>query len=91
VVFPHAEAKIFLSASPEERARRRTEELRQAGEEIDSERVLQDVVERDRRDMEREHSPLRLAEDALEFSTDGLAIEQVVEGLEAIVRERERR
>jgi cytidylate kinase len=90
VVFPDARVKFYLVATPQERARRRTEELAARGETADPEEVLREVMDRDRRDMEREHSPLRRAEDALEFVTDGLSIEQVVEGLEALVRERER-
>jgi cytidylate kinase len=89
VVFPNARAKIFLTATPEERARRRTDELLQKGDPVDPERVRLDVVDRDRRDMEREHSPLRRAPDAVEVVTDGLTIEQVLDRLEAIVRERE--
>ena len=90
VVFPEARAKVFLTASVEERSRRRTAELVARGEVADAERVRQDVAERDRRDMEREHSPLCRADDAVEVVTDGLTIEQVVERLAAIVRERER-
>jgi cytidylate kinase len=91
VVFPDAEVKIYLTASAEERARRRTEELGARGEDVDPARVLADVIERDRRDSEREHSPLRPADDAVEFVTDGLSVEQVVDGLERIARERTRR
>jgi len=89
VVFPHANAKIFLTATPEERARRRTAELAGRGETADLQVVLRDVVERDRCDCEREHSPLRQAEDAVEFITDGLTIPEVVERLETLVRSRE--
>jgi cytidylate kinase len=89
VVFPQARAKIYLVASPEERARRRAKELAARGQRVDLAQVLGEVVERDRRDMEREHSPLFRAKDATEFLTDGLTIEQVVDGLEALVRERE--
>ncbi|MCC2667709.1 MAG: Cytidylate kinase [Armatimonadetes bacterium] len=90
VVFPHARAKVFLTASVEERARRRTEELRARGEAADDEQVRTEVAERDRRDMEREHSPLRKADDAVELVTDGHTVEQVVEQLEQLVRQRER-
>lgn len=89
VVFPHARAKFFVTASVEERARRRAAELQARGEEAEPEQVRADVAERDRRDMEREHSPLRKAEDAVELITDGLSIEQVLERLEQLVRERE--
>jgi cytidylate kinase len=65
VVFPHADLKIFLDASPEVRAERRQRELREKGEALDLERVLADVRERDRRDREREMSPLARAPDAV--------------------------
>jgi CMP/dCMP kinase len=90
VVFPEAGAKIFLTASPEERARRRTEELAGRGETADPDTVLREVIERDEQDSTREHSPLRKAEDAVEVITDGLTLEQVVDRLEALVRRRER-
>ena len=89
VVFPHARAKFFVTASVEERARRRAAELQARGEVVEPEQVRADVAERDRRDMEREHSPLRKAEDAVELVTDGLSIEQVLDRLEQLVRERE--
>jgi len=89
VVFPEARAKVYLTASVEERARRRTEELRARGEAVDPAEVLREVRERDERDCGRAHSPLCCACDAVEFSTDGLTIEEVVEGLAALVRARE--
>jgi CMP/dCMP kinase len=88
VVFPDAEVKIYLTATPEERAHRRTAELRERGEDVDGAQVLRDVIERDERDMRRQHSPLRRAEDAVEVLTDGLTLSEVVERLEALVRER---
>ena len=89
VVFPNARVKIYLTASVEERARRRTEELAGRGEPVDAQQVLHEVAERDRRDMQREHSPLRRADDAVEVLTDGLSVDEVVARLESIVRERE--
>lgn len=89
VVFPNARLKIFLTATPDERARRRAEELQARGESVDLESVRADVIERDRRDMEREHSPLRQADDAVEFYTDGLTIDEVVARLEQMAKERE--
>lgn len=64
VVFPEAELKLFLTAAPEERARRRYEELRAKGEEPDYKAVLADVTDRDYRDTHRAESPLRQAPDA---------------------------
>jgi CMP/dCMP kinase len=90
VVFPEAGVKIFLTASVEERARRRTEEHAARGEAVEPETILREVAERDRRDMEREHSPLRRAEDALEICTDGRSLSQIVSELEAIVEQKRR-
>jgi len=78
VVAPGAELKVFLTASPEERARRRAEQLG-----ADAEHVLREQAERDGRDAGREHSPLAAADDALRVDTDGLDIDEVVQ---AIVR-----
>jgi cytidylate kinase len=89
VVFPQSRAKFFVTASPEERARRRTEELKAKGTEADYEQVLTEVQDRDRRDSEREHSPLRMAEDAEEVLTDGLSIDEVLSLLEQKVHARE--
>lgn len=86
VVFPNARVKIFLTATVEERARRRCAEMEGSPS---LEEVRREVEERDRRDMEREHSPLRKADDAVEFYTDGLTIDEVVERLAGLVRERE--
>src|SRR6202049_4037103 len=63
VVFPHADLKIFLDASPEVRASRRQRELEEKGESLEFEKVLEEVLKRDRRDREREMSPLARAAD----------------------------
>jgi cytidylate kinase len=89
VVFPQARAKFFVTATPEERARRRTAEMLAKGQQAHFEEVLAEVQERDRRDSEREHSPLRRAEDAMEVLTDGLSIDEVLSLLEQKVHERE--
>jgi cytidylate kinase len=89
VVFPNARVKIFLTASVAERARRRALELEKQGVGVDLDRVCCEVAERDRRDMEREISPLARAADAVEFLTDGLTADEVLEALERLVRERE--
>lgn len=78
VVFPHAELKVFLTASPEERARRRFAELEARGEIIDFETVLAEQRERDERDQTRETSPLKAAADAITLLTDGRTIEEIV-------------
>jgi cytidylate kinase len=73
VVAPDAEVKVFLTAAPEERARRRADQL---GADYDT--VLQDQAIRDQRDMQRADSPLRPADDAIEVDTTGLGIDEVV-------------
>jgi len=90
VVFPHAECKIFLTAGPEERARRRAEELQARGEQVTVEEVLADQSRRDERDSSRKVGPLAAAPDAVEVNTDGLDREQVIDRLESLVRERMR-
>lgn len=79
VVFPYAQVKIFLTASPEERAKRRFVELQQRGIESDIATVLRDQEERDKRDSERAVAPLKPALDAILLATDGLTIPEVVE------------
>lgn len=83
VVSPDATLKVFLSASPEERARRRAW---QTGEPTD--RVLADQTERDARDREREHGALRAAADAVELDTTGDTIDEVVARVVELARER---
>jgi CMP/dCMP kinase len=86
VVAPNAAVKVFLTASPEERARRRAEELG-----ADLEMVKRDQALRDAQDSSREHSPLRPAPDAVELDTSGLTVEQVVERVVDLVRMAEQR
>jgi cytidylate kinase len=88
VAFPQAECKIFLTASREERARRRFEELSNRGEMVTFEEVLSQQDERDRRDETRAVGRLVKAEDAVEVFTDDLSLEQVVDRLERIVRQK---
>ncbi len=89
VVFPDAQCKIFLTATPEERARRRVEDLRQRGESPSYEDVLAQQRLRDQRDSSRTVGPLVKAQDAVEVITDGLSIREVVERLVARVRQRQ--
>jgi cytidylate kinase len=81
VVFPDADAKFFVTASPAERARRRHAELRARGDPSSLEEVLADQLRRDRDDSERDVAPLRPAPDALVVDTTGVALEAVVERL----------
>ena len=88
VVFPQAELKLFLTASPEIRAQRRFDELRQKGIEEDYQSVLSNVIERDYRDTHREQSPLKQAEDAILLDNSHLSIEQQNEWVRALFEEK---
>lgn len=87
-VLPDATLKIFLTASAHERARRRFEELKQKGEEVEFEALQRQMLERDYNDSHRAASPLRRAEDAVKLDSTGMDIEQVVEAAEALLREK---
>lgn len=79
-VFPDAELKIFLTASPQERARRRLQDLKRQGrEEIDLDRLEKEIEQRDYQDSHRRIAPLKKAVDAIEVNTDGLTIEEVTQ------------
>lgn len=78
-VLPDAEYKFFMTASAEERARRRFTELSEKGESVTFEKVLTDMVQRDLNDSTRAVSPLRKAEDAIEIDTTGMSAEEVTE------------
>ena len=81
VVLPRADLKVFLNASPEVRARRRWQEMRDQGQSVNLQQVLQETVARDELDTLRADSPLVPAADALRVDTDLLSAEQVVEDL----------
>lgn len=89
VVLPDAEAKIFLTASPEERARRRYRQLRDMGLDLSYEDILNEQNVRDQRDSSRTIAPLRKAEDALEICSDDLTRQDVVARIVDLVRERQ--
>ena len=76
VVCPAADVKLYIAASPDERARRRYLELRERGEDVDEDEIYQDILKRDRRDQERSAAPLRKADDAHLLDTTNLDIEQ---------------
>ena len=88
VVLPEAELKVFLSASPEERARRRA---LQTGREAELERIHKAMQKRDKQDSEREVSPLRSAPDAVVLDTTGLSLEGVVSRVVELAGERRER
>ena len=87
IVFPDAELKIFVTASPEIRARRRFDELQAKGEPGSYEEILHNVEERDRIDTNRAVSPLRKADDAIELDNSHLTIQEQKEWLLARFRE----
>jgi cytidylate kinase len=89
VVLPNAQLKIFLSASPEERARRRMEELRGRGLQVDTASTLSEMLERDARDTGRSESPLIQAADAVNVNTDGLEVDEVIAQIIDLWRERQ--
>lgn len=81
VVFPDAACKFFVTATPEERAKRRCHEFQQRGIESDFQTVLQDIIQRDQRDSSRKVGPLKEPSDALRIVTDKMSIDEVVEFL----------
>ncbi|GFO55970.1 cytidylate kinase [Geomonas sp. Red276] len=88
VVFPDAEVKFFLSASAEERGRRRWLELKARGEEVTLEETIAKVVLRDQQDETRQHAPLKRADDAVDIDSTNLSIEEVLDLMERTVRAR---
>lgn len=78
-VLPHAEYKFFLTASPEERARRRTLELHEKGQDVTYQNVLEDIEKRDFQDSNRALNPLTQAEDALLVNTTGIPLEECIQ------------
>lgn len=86
VILPDAEVKIFLTASPEARARRRYLELQQKGENVTLDEVLADMIQRDRDDTTRAEAPLRQAEDAVLVDTSELTLEESMDAVEAVIR-----
>ena len=88
VVLPDAPLKIFLTASPQERARRRAAQLQAAGEPANFSEILRDIVARDERDSHRETAPLKQAEDAVLLDTSDLNFEASVASVAALIRDR---
>lgn len=88
VVLPHADVKIFLTAAPEARARRRLLELEQRGQAADYDTILRDIKERDRQDETRPVAPLKQAADAALLDTTQLNLKQSLEGLTTLVKEK---
>jgi len=88
VVFPDADVKFFVTARPEERARRRFDEELLKAREPSFEETLADINERDRRDSTRDDSPLKIADDAVVIDTTELSIDEVFARMLQVVRER---
>ncbi len=84
VVFPNAEVKVYLTASADERARRRVDQMRQMGIEADEAKIAAEMRERDLRDSSRSAAPLTKAPDAVLLDTDGMSIDQVIDAIIAI-------
>lgn len=89
VVFPNADLKIFLTATVEERARRRYKELTAKGEQIDLAVLQQEIAQRDKQDSEREISPLRQADDAFLLDSSDMTIAEVAAFIIKMVQEKE--
>lgn len=88
VVFPNAELKIFMTASTEKRARRRFDELKERGDDVEFEDVMTNVKERDYMDSTREDSPLIKAKDAIEFDNSEMSLEEQFDKILKIVEEK---
>ena len=88
VVLPDAEVKVYLDAGVEERAKRRVGELEAKGETADFEEIKKMIIERDYNDMNREHSPLKKADDAVVLDSTSMTVEEVEQAILGIVAER---
>ena len=88
VVLPNADVKIYLTASSKVRAKRRYDELTSKGEACDLDQIEQDIIDRDYRDMNRETSPLKQADDAVLLDSSDLDIDGVVEKMKEIIKSR---
>ncbi|MBS5661351.1 MAG: (d)CMP kinase [Clostridiales bacterium] len=86
VVLPHADIKIFLTASPEDRAKRRHLELLQKGQEVDFDTLLQEIIERDHNDSTRAIAPLKKADDAITVDTSGNSLEESIALLTDLIK-----
>lgn len=87
VVLPNAKIKIFLTASPEDRAKRRYEEMLARGEKAEYEKVLADIIKRDKADSGRKIAPLKPADDAIKIDTTGFELEKSVQKITSVVED----
>lgn len=88
VVFPNADVKIYLDASPEERARRRVKQNEEKGITTSYDEVLQSIINRDKKDSTRKIAPLKQAEDAIYIDTTNMTIEEVTSKIIKIIKEK---
>jgi len=88
VVLPKADVKIFLTATPEVRAKRRCDELIAKGQKASYEQVLKEIIQRDYQDTHREIAPLKLARDSVKVDSSELDIDGVIAVIEAIIKEK---
>ncbi len=88
VVFPNADIKIFMTASPHERASRRVKELEMSGQHVGVDALEREILERDRKDSSRAISPLMKADGAIDLDTTNLTIEELVDFIVAKAKER---
>ena len=84
VVLPKANVKIFLTASPEVRAKRRTDELTAKGQKANYEQILKEIIQRDYQDTHRPIAPLKMAKDSIKVDTSDMDIDQVVDAIRQI-------
>ena len=87
-ILPNAELKIYLTASADVRAKRRFDELKNAGEWPDFEKIKADIINRDEQDMSREIAPLRQSDDAVLVDSSDMSISEVVDSIVALANER---
>lgn len=85
-VFPHADVKIYLDATPEERAKRRVKQNQEKGIDNSYEEVLKNIIDRDKRDSTREVAPLKRAEDAIYIDSTHMTLEEVTEEVVRIIK-----
>lgn len=88
IVFPEAEVKFYLDASPTVRAKRRAEQLREMGKPVQLEAIRQNIIERDRKDSTRPDGPLICPDNAIKIDTSDMTLDAVLDLLEKTVRER---
>lgn len=85
VILPNADVKVFMTASAEERARRRYEELKEKGQDVNYDDILKDINQRDYNDSHRETAPLKKADDAVEIDTTNMSAEEVADRIEELI------